>query len=107
MICKFVFNLNHDRFQSNLFVVRTKPGCLASRLASCLVVCTTADVDLEGRVRTVFQSVDQTRRAIVEGDLFLSARSSFLSFPFLSFLFLSFPFFLSVTQIRALKSRFS
>ena len=36
-----------------------EPGCLASRLASrlasCLVVFTTADVDLEGRVRTVFK----------------------------------------------------
>ena len=33
--------------------VGLEPGCLASRLASCLVGVTTADVDLEGRVRTV------------------------------------------------------
>ena len=35
--------------------VGLEPGCLASRLASCLVVFTAADVDLEGRVRTVFK----------------------------------------------------
>ena len=33
--------------------VGLEPGCLASRLASCLMGFTTADVDLEGRVRTV------------------------------------------------------
>ena len=34
--------------------VGLEPGCLASRLASCLVGFTTADADLEGRARTVF-----------------------------------------------------
>ena len=60
MICRLVFNLTCDRFQSKLFVVRTndpndglEPGCLASRLASCFVAFTTADVDFEGRIRTV------------------------------------------------------
>ena len=33
--------------------VGLEPGCLASRLASCLVGVATADVDLEVRVRTV------------------------------------------------------
>ena len=62
MICRLVFNLTCDRFQSKLFVVRTKirmtglsRAAWHSRLASCLVVFTTVDVDLEGRVRTVFK----------------------------------------------------
>ena len=55
MICKLVFNLTCDRFSVQIVCssyedpnVGLEPGCLASRLASCLVVCTTADVDLEG-----------------------------------------------------------
>ena len=61
MICKLVFNLTCNCFQSKLFVVRTKIRMTGlSRAAWLGKLFTTADVDLEGRVRTVFQSVDQT-----------------------------------------------
>ena len=62
MICRLVFNLTCNCFQSKLFVVRTKirmsglsRAAWQAVLASCLVGFTTADVDLEGRVRTVFK----------------------------------------------------
>ena len=62
MICRLVLQFDLYSFSVQIVCSSYKdpndglePGCLASRLASCLVVFTTADVDLEGRVRTVFK----------------------------------------------------
>ena len=55
MIYRLVFNLTCNCFQNlcSSYEVGLEPGCLASRFGELLGGVTTADVDLEGRVRTV------------------------------------------------------
>ena len=61
MICRLIFNLACNCLVQIVCSsyedpnVGLEPGCLVSRLASLFGGFTTADVDLEGRVRTVFK----------------------------------------------------